>query len=220
MPGSVGHNAAAERVRARIAEACQRAGRDPGSVTLVAAVKTVDPERILSAGVADVGENRVQDMLAKQEALSDAGLRWHFIGALQRNKVRKVVGNVELIHSVDSIELLQAISRIATERTLAQRILIEVNLSGEPAKAGCDERALAELLARGRECEGVVIAGLMTVPADGPENEVRSTFHRLFELAADANLAELSMGMTGDFEIAIEEGATIVRIGTALFGAR
>ena len=208
------------------------AGRDPASVTLVAAVKTVDPKTILAAGVQDVGENRVQDLVAKQEALRDADLRWHFIGALQRNKVRKVVGAVELIHSVDSIELLETISRIADDKGVRQRILIEVNLSGEKAKAGCDERALPALLARARESAGVLVSGLMTVPAPrwtsvtgaagegGPEDQARAAFRRLFALSKSEGLPDLSMGMTGDFAIAIEEGATIVRVGTAIFGAR
>jgi PLP dependent protein len=205
-------------VRERMAGAAQRAGRDPSSVTLVAATKTV-PVEVLRGGVAaglDVlGENRAQELLDKAPALADEPQppSWHFLGALQRNKVRALVPWVVLWHSVDREALGVEIAR----RAPGARVLVEVNLAGEPQKSGCAADATGALADSLRE-RGLEVAGLMTIPpaADDP----RPWFARLRELAASLELAELSMGMTADFEAAIEEGATIVRVGTALFGPR
>jgi PLP dependent protein len=211
--------AAAQAVRDRIAAAAERAGRDPSAITLVAASKGIDPDRIRAAGVTDVGENRAQELLAKQAALADAPIRWHFIGALQANKVKAVAGRVALIHSVDDAALGSLIGRRATAEGATQDVLVEVNLSGEPSKAGCSPDGLADLLAGLRESPGLAVRGLMTVPAPG-SSEARNAFRRLTELREANGLEHCSMGMTGDFEIAISEGATIVRVGTAIFGPR
>lgn len=211
--------AAARAVRERIAAAAEGAGRDPASVTLVAASKGVEPGRIRAAGVADVGENRAQDLLAKQATLEAEPLRWHFIGALQANKVKAVTGRVVLIHSVDSVALGEAIARRAHAAGSTQDVLVEVNLSGEPAKTGCRPHALADVLAGLREVPGLAVRGLMTVPAPGIE-AARPAFRRLAELRETHGLEHCSMGMSEDFEVAVSEGATIVRVGTAIFGPR
>jgi pyridoxal phosphate enzyme (YggS family) len=200
-------------VRDRMHAAAARAGRDPAAVTLVAATKTVDLERVqevVDAGVVDVGENRAQELLAKTDV---QGARWHFLGQLQRNKVRQLAPFVVCWQSVDRPELGTEIAR----RAPGARLLVEVNLAEEAQKGGCAPAALPGLV-DGLRTDGLDVAGLMTVPphADDP----RRWFARLRELAATLKLAELSMGMTDDYEIAIEEGATIVRVGRALFGPR
>ncbi|HEY8216229.1 MAG TPA: YggS family pyridoxal phosphate-dependent enzyme [Acidimicrobiia bacterium] len=208
-------------VRSRIDAAARAAGRDPAAVRLVAACKTVPPERIAeaaAAGVTDVGENRAQELLAKAPALAGviddrAPLVWHFLGVLQRNKVRPLASWVRCWQSVDRPELAPLIARHAP-RT---RVLVEVNVAGEPQKAGCapaDASALVDAL---HDAE-LDVAGLMTVPPQG--DDPRPWFATLRELASRLGLAELSMGMTDDFELAIAEGATMVRIGRALFGPR
>lgn len=211
---------AADAVRARIVEACVRCGRDPAQVTLVAATKTVAPERIAASGIVDVGENRVQELLAKQDALGRDGYRWHFIGRLQRNKVRKVVGRVTLIHGIDSPSLLEAVDRAAHDLSVVQRVLVEVNLSGEATKGGCAPAGVAALVEAGLGMRHVSIRGLMTVPAPGDVAHARAAFRDLAALAREHDLPELSMGMSDDFEAAVEEGATIVRVGSAIFGER
>ena len=205
-----------EAVRARLAAAAARAGRDPASVTLVAATKLVPPERVAAAvraGVVDVGENRAQELLAKAPALEALHPRWHFLGTLQRNKVKALAGWVTCWQSVDRAVLGETIARHAPRA----RVLVGVNLAGEAQKAGCtpDEApALVDAL-RGL---GLDVAGLMAVPPHG--EDPRPWFARLRDLAAAAAVPELSMGMTDDFEIAVEEGATLVRVGRALFGER
>jgi len=203
-------------VRARIAAAAERAGRDPGEVRLVAATKTVEVEGIaaaLDAGVDDLGENRAQDLVAKAPALADRRPRWHFLGPLQRNKVRRLVPWVDWWQTVDRVELGDEIAR----RAQGARVLVEVNLGGEPQKAGVapadTERLAAELTTRGLD-----VAGLMTVPPH--DDEPRRWFASLRALGDDLGLRELSMGMSEDFEVAVEEGATIVRVGRAIFGDR
>ncbi|HEX9696035.1 MAG TPA: YggS family pyridoxal phosphate-dependent enzyme [Actinomycetota bacterium] len=210
----------APAVLERIAAAAVRAGRDPSSVTLVAAAKTVEPDRIVEAGVGDVGENRAQELAAKQEALGAYPIRWHFIGRLQRNKVRLVAGRVALIHSVDSFEPARAVGGRAVAAGLVQPVLIQVNLSGETAKAGVEPAGLGALIDAAREIDGIEVRGLMTIPAPGDEAATRVVFRSLAAAARAHGLADLSMGMTGDFEIAVEEGATIVRVGTAIYGIR
>lgn len=202
-----------EGVRQRIAAAAARAGRDPASVLLVAATKTVPVERIaavVAAGVVDIGENRAQELLAKAPSV-DA--RWHFLGPLQRNKVRALAPWVVLWHSVDRAVLGPALARVAP----GARVLVEVNLAREPQKAGCDPGEAPALVDSLRTC-GLEVVGLMAVPPAG--EEPRPWFARLREQAEELGVPELSMGMTDDFETAVEEGATMVRVGRALFGPR
>ncbi|HVL90307.1 MAG TPA: YggS family pyridoxal phosphate-dependent enzyme [Actinomycetota bacterium] len=210
----------APAVLERIAAAAARAGRDPSAVTLVAAAKTVEPDRIVAAGVADVGENRVQELAAKQEALAEYAIRWHFIGRLQRNKVKAVAGRVALVHSVDSVELAHEIGRRAAEAGAVQPILIQVNVSGEASKGGVPVAEAPAVVDAVRAVEGIEVRGLMTIPAPGDEAASRAAFRTLEAAAAALGLSELSMGMSGDFEVAVEEGATIVRVGTAIYGPR
>ncbi|MHB8511226.1 MAG: YggS family pyridoxal phosphate-dependent enzyme [Actinomycetota bacterium] len=218
MPDSVSERV--REARQRIAAACARVNRKADAITLVGAVKGVPPDVIVQSGIRDAGENRAQDLLAKQEALKDHDLIWHFIGALQGNKVRKIVGRVRLIHSIDSIELVESVSRAACDGSITQSILIEVNTSGESSKAGCDPTELPALIARARELDGVDVRGLMTIPKSSDIEQARRSFRTLAGLARSNSLPELSMGMSADFEVAIEEGATIIRLGTALYGPR
>jgi pyridoxal phosphate enzyme (YggS family) len=200
-------------VRERIASAAARAGRDPASVTLVAATKTVPPERVaevIAAGVPDVGENRAQELLDKTAV---DGARWHFLGQLQRNKVRALAPWVSCWQSVDRASLGLEIAR----RAAGARVLVQVNLGEEPQKGGCapaEVPQLVEVLAGA----GLDVVGLMTVPPH--DGEPRRWFAGLRELAGGLGLAELSMGMTEDYDVAVEEGATLVRVGRAIFGAR
>jgi PLP dependent protein len=205
-------------VRERIAAAARRSGRDPASVRLVGASKTVPAERLveaLDAGLTDLGENRAQELLAKAPALVDRtpAPTWHFVGRLQRNKVNGLVPWVTWWQSVDRLALGQAIAR----RSPGARILVEVNLGAEPAKGGCAVAGTAPLVGALRDL-GLDVAGLMTVaPQHGDR---RGWLAALRELATSLQLRELSMGMSDDFEAAIEEGATMVRVGRAIFGAR
>jgi pyridoxal phosphate enzyme (YggS family) len=210
--------AAIAAVRARIAAAASRAGRDPSTVTLVAATKTVDVARIaaaVAAGVVDLGENRAQELVAKAPApeLGGGAVRWHFLGQLQRNKVRSLAPLVACWQTIDRPELGEAIAH----RVPGARVLVEVNLAAEPAKGGCAPRAAPALVDRLREL-GLDVAGLMAVPPAG--DDPRPWFAQLRDLGTGLGLPELSIGMTDDFEIAVEEGATMVRIGRALFGER
>ena len=218
-----------EKVRQRIRAACDRADREPNSVMLLAVSKTHPPETVKAAadcGQIFFGENKVQEAKAKIP-LCPGILRWHFIGHLQSNKCRDAVELFEMIQSVDSLSLAQEINKRAEQTAKRMPVLIEVNVAGEASKFGCQpERLLAEL----KELNALPrleIRGLMTVPPWSPEAEAsRPHFRRLRELKQRAEqvlgapLPHLSMGMSGDFEIAIEEGATIVRVGTALFGPR
>ncbi len=210
-------------VRAEIERACERAGRDPASVTLVAVTKTHPLEIVreaVEAGLTDLGENRAQEFVPKAEAAAGAGLapRWHFIGHLQRNKVRQVAPHIDVLHSVDSERLVAEIERRAA-RPLP--CYIEVNVAGEASKQGVAPEELPALLASAAAASNVEVAGLMTIAplVDEPE-EVRPVFRRLRELAHAHGLDGLSMGMTDDYAVAIEEGATIVRVGRAIFGDR
>lgn len=200
-------------VREQIAAAASRAGRDPASVTLVAATKTVTPAlvaEVIAAGVPDVGENRAQELLAKTAV---AGARWHFLGQLQRNKVRALAPWVSCWQSVDRVELGLEIAH----RAPGARVLVQVNLGEEPQKGGCRPAAVGPLV-EALAGAGLDVAGLMTVPPH--DGEPRRWFARLRELAGGLGLTELSMGMTEDYAVAVEEGATLVRVGRALFGAR
>lgn len=215
------------RIRDRIAVR-QSAGGWTHPVEVVAVTKTHGPEAVraaVAAGLHAVGENRVQEALAKQDACADVPVAWHLIGTLQRRKARQVVGRFALIHSVDRLELAQEIDR-RVAGGVAQPVLVQVNCSAEPQKGGVEPAHLHALLDAMRDCRGLQLRGLMTMAAfDADERDLRRTFTLLRALrdaatAAGHDLPELSMGMSDDFEVAVEEGATMVRLGTALFGAR
>ncbi|MBI4872961.1 MAG: YggS family pyridoxal phosphate-dependent enzyme [Candidatus Riflebacteria bacterium] len=198
-------------------------------LTLVAVSKTVGPEAVReawNAGQRDFGENRVQELLRKQEALADLPIRWHFIGHLQTNKVRQVVGRVELIHSVDSLRLAEALQQECLKRDTGCRILLEVKTTGEESKTGAGLAEARELAVAVRSMDRLTLSGLMTMgPLEGGAEGARCSFRALRVLHEEllANTAYrgsvLSMGMSGDYEVALEEGSTLVRIGTALFGS-
>lgn len=216
-------------VEGRIAAAAARSGRRSGDIRLVAVTKYVGMELIeplIACGCRTLGESRPQQLWPKAEALAGRGVSWHMIGQLQRNKVRRTLPLVELVHSADSLRLVEAIDRIAGELKLRSRLLIEVNTSGDEAKHGFSARQLAEALPALAEFGNVEVCGLMCMAGleSGPE-ETRREFAALRQLRdrlrsacpGGVALDELSMGMSGDYEIAVEEGATIVRVGSALF---
>lgn len=217
----------------RIGRAALRAGRRPETVSLVAVTKTISAERIrqaVDAGVRVLGESRLQEALPKIEALrGQRDLGWHFIGRLQRRKVRSVVGTFEMIHSVDSVELAAEIDRRAGEAGLQQDVLLEINAGGEATKTGFSPDGAADAVTALEAMPNLSVRGLMAIPPAGPDAEAsRPYFRALRELAHSlesprlkrVRMEELSMGMSGDFEVAVEEGATLVRIGTAIFGER
>ncbi len=220
-------------VRERIARAAERASRPPADVTLVAVTKTHPEEAVraaFAAGVRDFGENRVQEAEPKVAATVDlaaAGLRWHLVGHLQSNKARKAAALFGVVQSVDSLELGRKLACIGAETARPVRALVQVDLAGEETKFGLPEAELLPTLEALRGSEGLSIDGLMILPPylEDPD-EVRPYFRRLRALRDRAQAAgilagrELSMGMSHDFEAAVEEGATIVRVGTAIFGER
>ena len=219
-----------ESVLERIHKACERAGRKPEEVKLLGASKTVPPERIrefYECGLKVYGENRVQEFLKKYEALQDLDIEWHFIGYLQTNKVKYLMNKVVLIHSLDRKSLADEIQKRAQKAGITQDVLIEVNVGGEETKAGVEPENLKELFEYTLSLQNLRVLGLMCIPPylEDPE-EVRPYFRKLRELKEElekefnVELPHLSMGMSHDFEVAIEEGATIVRVGTALFGER
>jgi PLP dependent protein len=207
----------------RIGNAARRVGRTPESVQLIAVTKTVSPDRIREAaacGVKHIGENRVQEALSKRADLKDTGLTWHFIGHLQTNKARKVVENFDWIHSLDRLEAGEALARCLSDRPPLP-VLVEVKLQDEANKSGAHENDLVNLIPALRRLDSLQLRGLMAVPPPVEDPELaRPFFRRLRRMAEDFGLTELSMGMTHDFEVAVEEGATMVRIGTGLFGVR
>ena len=220
-----------ERIQARIAAACARVGRDPAEVRLVAVSKTKPTaliEQAAAAGQRLFGENYVQEFTDKAEQLR-APVEWHFIGSLQSNKVKYLRGKVAMIHSLDRLSLAEEINRQWAKLDRPVDVLLEVNLGDESSKAGTGEEEAIELVRRVAELPFLRLRGLMALPPwlDDPE-EVRPYFRRLRELARriealkipGVSMAELSMGMSNDFEVAIEEGATLVRVGTAIFGER
>ena len=243
MVQQIAHNIAA--IRERIAAAAVRAGRSPDEITLIAVTKTHSARRVdlaLAAGVTDCGENRVQEADEKIELLRESGARWHLIGHLQRNKAKRAAALFDMIHSLDSLKLAEALNRHVEEASLlGQRrlpVLLQVNVSGEATKEGFDlvggvtnQTALASLVEAARQIVALPqldVQGLMTVApySDDPE-DARPVFRALRELRdeltrqiPEAAWQHLSMGMTGDFEVAIEEGATLVRVGRAIFGER
>jgi PLP dependent protein len=215
-----------EAIRSRMALAARRRGRTPSDITLIAVTKKVgakEAQALAALGVMDFGENRVPELLRKCEALAHGQVRWHMIGRLQTNKVNKLVGNTHLIHSVDSVRLAEAISKSSLNAQRMSDILLQVNVSGEAAKTGFRPDELDQILARVTALEHVTIRGLMTMaPFQSDPEQTRPVFRKLRELREHfvrdvPTLTHLSMGMTQDFEIAIEEGATLIRIGTALF---
>lgn len=231
LVGPAGDDIAANviAVRARIAAAAARAGRDPSAVSLVAVSKTVPLERLRGVerhGIADLGENRVQEAAAKIAALGGA-VTWHLIGHLQSNKAKVAVRLFDLIHSVDSLELATAMDRHAASLGKHQRVLFQVNVSGEESKSGFTPAALDAVAERLAALPHLQPEGLMTIaPLDAAEPELRSAF-RALHTQRDAlaplfgdHWRHLSMGMTDDFEPAVEEGATLVRVGRAIFGER
>jgi hypothetical protein len=219
-----------DEVRGRIARAAERAGRDPASVVLVAVVKTVPAERIREAvalGLTDLGENRVQEAEDHIGAIGRGAARWHMVGHLQRNKAGRAVELFDRVHGIDSLALAEALSRRAVAAGRRLPVLVEVNVSGEASKFGASPDTVGELLEGVAALPGLTLDGLMTVGAPvGSAGEARPGFARLRALrdagerALGRKLPELSMGMSGDYEVAVEEGATLVRVGTALFGER
>ena len=211
-------------VRQRIAAAAERAGRDPDRVTLVAVAKLQPPEAAraaVAAGVPDLGENYAQELAAK--AAEVQGARWHFIGRLQRNKARQLVELGALVHSLDSLAGARALGARAVEAGTVAGALIQVELERRAAAHGVPAAELEEFVAACRQVEGLRLHGLMLMPPPADSAELtRPLFRRLAELARPfgGDLKELSMGMTADYEVAVEEGATMVRVGTAIFGPR
>ena len=218
-------------VEARIQAACERAGRRREEVTLIAVSKTKpvrDIYEVMETGIKDFGENKVQEMCDKMEMIQQP-LNWHMIGHLQRNKVKYIVDKVTLIHSVDSLRLAQQISQEAQKKSVESNILIEVNVAEEESKFGLSTAEVIQMVEEISKLPSVHIKGLMTVApfTDNPE-ENRPYFRNLKQLAVDiaeknidnVTMSVLSMGMTDDYEVAIEEGATMVRVGTGIFGAR
>jgi hypothetical protein len=219
-------------IRARIDAAARSAGRDPSSVRLVAVSKTFPADAVreaYEAGQRDFGENRVQEALQKMSGSADLPIRWHLLGHLQTNKARKAASAFAMIQSVDSVELLQKLDDAAVESGQAPELLIQVDLAGEATKFGAPLPEVPRLLEAAAACRAARVVGLMTLPPvpDTPEDS-RPWFRRLRDLrdgwqasgTPAAMLRELSMGMSGDFEVAVQEGATLVRIGTAIFGSR
>lgn len=215
----------------RIASAAKRAGRDPSSVRLVVVTKTIGRDRIreaVTAGAFILGENRVQEAKEKIEALGKIA-SWHLIGHLQSNKAKYAVKLFDLIHSVDNLELAQEIDRQAAKIGKVQDILVEVNIAGEASKAGMEVKEAPGLVAAVARLRNLSVKGLMTMPpySEDPEDS-RPYFQKLRELAGaiakenipNVSMQELSMGMSGDYEVAVAEGATLVRVGTAIFGER
>lgn len=205
-------------VQSRIARAAASAGR---SVSLVAATKTVPPSVVtaaISLGIKSVGENRVQEFNEKRDKIT--GADWHFIGTLQRNKAKYLVGNVALIQSVSNAPLATEIDRLAEKLGTVQDVLIEVNIGGEPSKTGASVDTAEDLIATAQELENVRVRGIMAIPPRGAHDDVYAALYRLFEKHADETFDTLSVGMSGDFERAIAFGSNMVRIGTAIFGTR
>lgn len=216
-------------IHERIRKAAKRAGRDPGEVTVIAVTKTVEPKRIkeaISAGLRVFGENYVQEAQEKMGKFKEKSLKWHFIGHLQKNKARVAVDIFELIHTVDSVELAAELNKRAKAPV---EVLIEVNIAREKTKAGVDPDGAVKLARAVSAMPNIKLRGLMAIPPSFEQPEMsRPYFAMVRRLAERINkerfpgvyMRDLSMGMSGDFEVAIEEGATMVRLGTAIFGAR
>ncbi len=220
-----------EQVRQKIKDACDRSGRDAGEVTLISVSKTKPLsmlEEAYEAGARDFGENKVQELLEKIPRLPE-DVRWHMIGHLQRNKVKYIVGKVSLIHSVDSLRLAEEISREAVKQDTSVDILLEVNVAQEESKFGTALEETADLALSVSKLPGIHVCGLMTIaPYVENAEDNRQYFRKLKQLSVDieqknidnVSMNVLSMGMTGDYSVAVEEGATCVRVGTGIFGER
>ena len=212
-------------VRDRVAGAARRADRSPHEVTVVAVAKTFGTDLITAAreaGQVDIGESKAQELTSKWSELG-SWVRWHFVGQLQRNKVKDVVGVATLVHSVDRLALAEDIAERAARLGTVQRVLVQVNVTGDDAKAGCEPDAVPGLVRRLRDLPHLACEGLATIPA--ADVDPRPAFASLRALRDDAaarfpEVSHLSMGMSGDYEVAVEEGATLVRVGEAVFGPR
>lgn len=219
-----------ETVQANIKQAADKAGRNPEDILLLAVSKTIDPDRIqlaVDCGLTELGENKVQEIMDKYDKLQ--GIKWHLIGHLQTNKVKYIIDKVCLIHSVDSLKLAKEISRHAVKKNLTMDILIEVNVASEESKFGVSMEEVEPLVREISKLPNVCLKGLMTVAPYVENAELnRPVFQKMKQLFVDINgksidnitMDTLSMGMTGDYGVAIEEGATIVRVGTGIFGER
>lgn len=219
------------QVRGQIKDACVRSSRGEDEVTLIAVSKTMPAELLkeaYDAGVRDFGENKVQEILEKAPGLP-SDIRWHMIGHLQKNKVRHIIDKVVLIHSVDSVELAAQIEREAAKRDLSMEILLEVNVAEEASKYGFKVKEVPEAIQLISQFSHIRLKGLMTIApfVEYPELN-RDVFKKLYQLCVDINrkntdnmiMRVLSMGMTGDYQVAVEEGATMIRVGTGIFGTR
>lgn len=219
-----------EIVLENIKKACERSGRNPEDITLISVTKTHGAELIneaIDAGAKDIGENKAQELCNKYDDVKP--VRWHFIGHLQTNKVKTIIDKVVMIHSVDSDKLASEIDKRAKSSGVVMDILVEINIGMEDSKSGATEEEARDLIKKIRdEYQNLRVRGLMCVPpiTDNPENsrryfrKLKDIFESIKELSEDENFDTLSMGMSGDYEVAIEEGATVVRVGTAIFGAR
>ena len=219
-------------VKSNIAEAARGVGRDPAEIRLIAVSKTVDARQIAEAcdcGQNLFGENRVQEALEKIDLLKRKGIDWHLIGHLQKNKVKQIIGQFDLVHSIDSFSLAETVHQKSQERGLVTAVLMQVNISGEESKYGLPPEELQDTLVRVSQLSGLQVKGLMTIPPMLTDPEAsRKHFVRLRELRdqlakqviGNIQLDELSMGMSNDYKVAVQEGATLVRVGTAIFGDR
>ena len=219
-------------VKRRIDEAARKAGRSPDSIRLVVVSKQAPSEKIISAyeaGAECFGENKIQEAVDKIENIKLQGVGWHFIGHLQKNKIKYINSHFDLIHSVDSLSLAEKISEHSKSQDRVQPVLLQINISGEEAKFGMSPSDLVEQLSDFAVFNGIRIKGLMTIPPQDPNPESSRQYFSALRLLRDKcqdlniggiELNELSMGMTSDYKVAIEEGATLVRIGTAIFGLR
>ena len=217
-------------VRERISRAIQKSGREPDSVRLITVSKQISVDRIeeaRAAGAVVFGENKIQEAIPKIEQMGTEGISWHFIGHLQKNKVKFLDERFDLIHSVDSLGLAEKIAKHCQSKNRVQRILLQVNVSGEAAKFGMEPKEIEKQMVGFSQLQGIQVEGLMTIPPfDSDAENTRRHFSRLRELRDQIEkqngliLRELSMGMSRDFEVALEEGATLVRVGTTIFGPR
>jgi pyridoxal phosphate enzyme (YggS family) len=216
----------------KIEAACKKVGRNPNDITLIAVSKTVESPKVreaFAAGVDNLGENRVQELVKKYEDLKDIDIKWHMIGHLQKNKVKYIIDKTVLIHSVESLSLAEEIDKRAKKAGIVANVLIELNIGEEESKFGIKEENVYDFVKSMEEFENIKVSGLMTVApfCENPE-DVRWVFKKMKDIydkisamnLKNAEMKYLSMGMTNDFEIAIEEGSNMIRIGTAIFGAR
>lgn len=209
-------------VERRVIAACDAASRPRHEITLVAVTKTFPAAAVdaaIAAGATEVGENRVQEARDKKPQVAGAA-RWHLIGHLQSNKIKDAVRLFEVIHSIDSLSLAEKVGRAAAAAGKRQDVLVEVNIGREPQKGGADPDEVATLVSAVRNIDSLALVGLMAIPPAGDPESTRPYFRDLRKLKEDLGLVHLSMGMTDDFDIAIEEGATIIRVGRAIFGSR